>query len=119
MINKVKGITGLLICFISIIACSDDIKTNKNLIGLEEHDLIVKLSNPNAKTIIRLTKNSNLSEYRSNLYKLYPDLKKGDTIQVKELLWTRDENTEVIWLKLKGNKWVVVDHLKWSKDINF
>lgn len=118
MKSSTKWLTTLLACLI-LFGCGDKPATDKSLLGIEEYDLIAKLNKPNYVQLIELTANSELAEYRSNLYKLYPDLKKGDTVRIKELLWKREDNTEVAWFKLKGNKWVVFDHLKWSKNINF
>ncbi len=118
MTSNARWLTILLVC-LTLFGCNDKPTSDKSLLGLEERSLIDKLDKPNQIQIINLTENSNLSEYRSNLYKLYPDLKTGDTVRIKEVLWKREDNTEAAWFRLKGNKWVVFDHLKWSNDINF
>ncbi len=118
MKNTKKWLTSLLVCLI-LFGCGDKPATDKSLLGVDEHSLITKLHKPNQVQLIELTANSELSEYRSNLYQLFPRLKSGDTVQIKELLWKREDYTEVAWLKSENHKWIVIDHLKWSKNISF
>lgn len=112
-----------VICFFMFllfsVGCTKDISIDKSLIGKNQRSIINKLGEPSINKEVNLTENVGLSEYQSNLYALHPNLKLGDTVKIKELLWENDDYTEVVWLENKRTDWVVVDHLKWSSNIQF
>ena len=63
---------------------------------------------------------SGLDEMRAPIQKYFQE--SGSVIQtvtIKEIWWKEDDYYLTSWLSLKGNDWIVLESLRWHKDVQF
>lgn len=101
---------------LSISACVDF--SIKELLGKDENYVVEKYGQPKANFVFNFNRTSNLYEYQSNLYKIFPEIA-DEGIEVKELQWKLSGNTVAVWLVKNDKSWVIVDALMWGEDIRY
>ena len=91
---------------------------DKSLNKMKESEVIDKLGNPSERTIVKLFKEKSLLEYQSGLFDVMPE--NGDTLVIKELRWSNESNTQVIWFEKRlNNEWTSFSNLAWDSNISF
>lgn len=61
-----------------------------------------------------------LDEMRAPLQNVFPLSKPGnDQVEIKEAVWKDGDYYVTIWFNKVNGKWVVVDGVRWHKDVRF
>ena len=109
----------LLTCsLIIIILVYSQSNMDKGLVNKELSYIIHQFGKPDNDTVLVLTRNTRLYEYQSNIYKLYPNLRK-DSVLVREIFWVKKEKKTVVWFAKKETEWISIDNLTWTGKIKY
>ena len=116
---KIGTLVSVFILY-TVSSCNSKITSDDKLNGLDANTLVEKYGTPTRESTIKLMKGTGLLEYQSNLDILYPDLSPRDTILIRELFWENKDGSKLaVWLNNRGKTWIVIDNLKWGKEVKF
>lgn len=121
--DKMKNLLIFIIFSISLFGCNapnsgnSDVMECERFIGAYEEDVTSFYGSNYIKSDINITKDTRLLEYQSSLYSFASDPNKPR--EIRELMWTFDKYTIVVWLRNEKNRWKVIDCLSWSDYIRY
>jgi hypothetical protein len=100
--------------------CKPSIDKPAKYIGASKADIIKIIGEPIACNQFIFHKNVSLSEYQSDLYNIFQNVKAQDTIVIEECRWERKKRNLVIWWHSNGKKdELSIDCLEWTNNIEF
>ena len=86
--------------------------------GMTSQQMIDTLGAPNYTDSFPLS--SGLDEMRSPIQKYFKEEESANQpVLIKEMWWKEDDFYLTAWLSLKGNDWIVLESLRWHKDVHF
>jgi hypothetical protein len=92
----------------------------EELNGKDENFIIDKFGKPDRTEIVNIfDTTSYVYEYQWGLYDYSGLLSSLDSTLITEYLWETQDSFQVVWLIKINNRLLVLDNLKWSKDIQF
>ncbi|NLB54226.1 MAG: hypothetical protein GX811_00390 [Lentisphaerae bacterium] len=118
----------LLVAFISslwFVGCTHPSLTSNSSVqavhkydGMTSRQLIATLGKPYYEDSFPLS--SALDEMRTPIQKYFNESGSSmHTVTIKEIWWKEDDYYLTAWLSLKGNDWIVLESLRWHKDVQF
>jgi hypothetical protein len=91
----------------------DTVERLTYLHGVDEARLLAELGDPDSRTSFRM--DECCSEFRISLYNTYPPEHPGrSSVVIHELIWEHLNHSKVAWLHKQGDKWVVLDGLRFK-----
>jgi hypothetical protein len=86
--------------------------------GLTEEAVIEELGQPVSSK--QYTMGEAIGEFRIALQNTYPlSHPRNAQIEIKELWWNDGNYINTVWLHVIKGKWVVLDTLRWHKEVEF
>ena len=104
------------IALLSLFGCNPYANCDKG-INKNEEFFLNQYGDPENSIILSLTGEDNLYEYQSSLYDY---LIKGETLEIKEVLWEKGKYSMIIWFKKNDGEWKALYCLNWNnKKVEF
>lgn len=115
-IVSVTALCGLAFVGWFFVCQPNSIITDPDINGLGPDQVISKFGKPDRTEIFILS--DTMIEYRYGLLLAFPRYR-DSSVEIMEMFWSSSSRSLAVWFTMHSGTWVVVDNLRWGKNIQF